>query len=64
LISTGPVGPVSLGTPPLGARQGVSYIQRVATKGGVAPAMTCDAATIGSQQIVNHQAHYIFWKAA
>ncbi|UCU93536.1 DUF3455 domain-containing protein [Hydrogenophaga taeniospiralis] len=48
----------------MGAMQGVTYIQRVATKGGVAPAMACDAATMGSKQIVNYQADYIFWKAA
>ena len=48
----------------MGAMQGVTYIQRVKTQGGVAPAMACDAAKMGSQQIVNYQADYIFWKAA
>lgn len=48
----------------MGAMQGVTYIQRVATQGGVAPAMACGAANVGSQQIVNYQADYIFWKAA
>jgi Protein of unknown function (DUF3455) len=47
----------------MGAMQGVSHIQRVATKGGVAPAMACDTASMGSKQIVNYQADYIFWKA-
>ncbi len=47
-----------------GAMAGVTYIQRVATKGGVAPAMTCNAAAKGQQQIVKYQADYIFWKAA
>ena len=47
----------------MGAMQGVSHIQRVATQGGVAPAMACDPATVGSKQIVNYQADYIFWKA-
>lgn len=47
----------------MGAMQGVSYIQRVATQGGVAPAMACGAGNLGSQQIVNYQADYIFWKA-
>jgi hypothetical protein len=47
----------------VGAMQGVTYIQRVKTQGGVAPAMACDAANMGSQQIVNYQADYIFWKA-
>lgn len=47
----------------MGAMQGVSYIQRVATKGGVAPSTGCDAANMGSKQIVQYQADYIFWKA-
>lgn len=48
----------------MGSMQGVTYIQRVATKGGVAPASPCSAANMGSKQIVNYQADYIFWKAA
>ena len=47
-----------------GAMQGVSYIQRVATQGGVAPASMCDASNTGSKQWVPYQADYIFWKAA
>lgn len=47
----------------MGAMQGVTYIQRVATQGGVAPATTCDAAAMGSQQMVKYRADYIFWKA-
>ncbi|QXZ09257.1 DUF3455 domain-containing protein [Comamonas sp. Y33R10-2] len=47
----------------MGAMQGVSYIQRVATKGGVAPSMACGAGNLGSKQIVQYQADYIFWKA-
>jgi len=47
----------------MGAMQGVTYIQRVATKGGVAPSMACGAANLGSKQIVEYQADYIFWKA-
>jgi Protein of unknown function (DUF3455) len=47
-----------------GAMMGVTYIQRVATKGGVAPASTCDAASKGKKEIVKYQADYIFWKAA
>ncbi|MDR6713766.1 hypothetical protein J2W83_003381 [Pseudomonas hunanensis] len=46
-----------------GAMQGVSYIQRVATKGGVAPASTCAAANKGEKEIVKYQADYIFWSA-
>jgi hypothetical protein len=48
----------------MGAMSGVSYIQRVATRGGVAPAASCDATAAGRQEIVRYQADYIFWKAA
>lgn len=47
-----------------GAMTGVTYIQRTATKGGVAPNGLCDATTKGSKQTVRYQADYIFWKAA
>ena len=47
-----------------GAMQNVSHIQRVATRGGVAPAMVCNAANLGQKQVVQYQADYIFWKAA
>ncbi|WP_076592199.1 DUF3455 domain-containing protein [Herminiimonas arsenitoxidans] len=47
-----------------GAMSGVTYIQRVATKGGVAPALACSAANLDSKVIVKYQADYIFWKAA
>ncbi len=46
-----------------GAMSGISHIQRVATRGGVAPAMTCDAAGKGKREVVKYQADYIFWKA-
>ena len=32
-------------------------------QGGVAPAMACDAASLGSKQVVKYQADYILWKA-
>ena len=48
----------------MGAMQGVTYIQRVATQGGVAPAMLCDAGQLGRKEIVKYQADYILWKAA
>lgn len=48
----------------MGAMQGVSYIQRVATQGGVAPAKACDASRQGAREIVKYQADYIFYKAA
>lgn len=47
-----------------GAMTGVSYVQRLATRGGVAPAVPCDAAGVGRKEIVRYQADYIFWKAA
>ena len=43
---------------------GVTFIQRVALKGGVAPAAACTPANKGERQIVKYQADYIFWKAA
>lgn len=46
-----------------GAMSGVSYIQRVATKGGVAPAAPCTGAQAGAKQVVAYQADYIFYKA-
>jgi Protein of unknown function (DUF3455) len=47
-----------------GAMNGVSHIQRVATRGGVAPAAACQQASAGQQQVVAYQADYIFWKPA
>ena len=47
----------------MGAMQGVAYIQRVDTKGGVAPAMACAAGNAGQKQTVKYQADYIFWAA-
>ena len=47
-----------------GSMQGVTYIQRVATQGGVAPAATCAASSMGQKQIVKYQADYIFWRAS
>ena len=46
-----------------GAMTGVSYIQRVALKGGVAPSSECTAANKGKQEVVKYQADYIFWAA-
>lgn len=47
-----------------GAMTGVTHIQRVALKGGVAPASACGPANKGAREIVKYQADYIFWKAA
>ena len=46
-----------------GAMTGVSYVQRVDTRGGVAPSKACDAAMLSKQEIVKYQSDYIFWKA-
>ncbi len=69
------VSPAAVGSIPLqlvkanpamgaGAMQGVSYIQRVNTQGGVAPAAACAGANAGQKQIVKYSADYIFWRAA
>jgi hypothetical protein len=47
-----------------GAMTGVTFIQRVALKGGVAPASECSAASKGKRETVKYQADYIFYKAA
>ena len=46
-----------------GAMTGTTYIQRVATRGGVAPSAACDAASMGAKRIVKYQADYIFYRA-
>jgi Protein of unknown function (DUF3455) len=66
------VAPASAGNIPLqlvkadpamgaGAMTGVSYIQRLNTKGGVAPAMACDAAAKGQRKVVAYEADYVFY---
>jgi hypothetical protein len=47
-----------------GAMTGVTYVQRSATKGGVAPALPCAAANMGAKDIVQYQADYVFYKAS
>lgn len=46
----------------MGAMAGHTHIQRVATRGGVAPKSACDAASKGRREVVKYQADYIFWK--
>ena len=46
-----------------GAMTGVTYIQRVALKGGVAPAAECNTGKRGQRETVAYQADYLFWKA-
>jgi hypothetical protein len=45
-----------------GAMTGVSYIQRLNTKGGVAPSTPCDAAGKGQRQVVAYEADYVFYR--
>ena len=47
-----------------GLMNGTTYIQRVSTQGGVAPATACDASNMGARQVVKYQADYIFYRAA
>ena len=44
----------------MGAMQGVTYIQRTATRGGVAPSMACGASNMAQKQIAKDQADYNF----
>lgn len=46
-----------------GAMSNVSYIQRLAIKGGVAPKTECTAANKGTREVVKYQADYVFWAA-
>jgi hypothetical protein len=45
-----------------GAFGGITYIQRVNTVGGVAPASPCTPATVGAKQTVGYSADYVFYK--
>jgi hypothetical protein len=47
-----------------GKMTGVSYIQRVATQGGAAPAMACGMDSKGRKEVVKYQADYIFYTPA
>ena len=46
-----------------GMMAGTTFIQRVATQGGAAPATPCNAANMSSKQTVKYQADYIFYRA-
>ena len=47
----------------MGAMQGVAYIQRLNTVGGVAPAEACDASKAGTRKQVGYRADYVFYRA-
>src|SRR5512140_2473725 len=42
----------------------VTYVQRLETVGGIAPATGCDATTVGAGARVPYTATYFFWKAS
>ncbi|UXZ55983.1 DUF3455 domain-containing protein [Halomonas sp. 7T] len=44
-----------------GAMNGVTYIQRLDTQGGVAPNVGCNTDNEGATAVVTYQADYIFW---
>ncbi|MCO8168516.1 DUF3455 domain-containing protein [Pseudomonas sp. 21LCFQ02] len=46
-----------------GTLTGTTYIQRVALKGGVAPAKACNESNKGAKEVVKYQADYVFWAA-
>jgi len=46
-----------------GSMTGVTYIQRVNTKGGVAPTDACTSAMAGTKKTVPYQADYVFYKS-
>lgn len=67
------IAPASAGSIPLqlvqttpatgaGPFNGVTYIQRVNTMGGVAPTSPCDASTMSTKQTVKYSADYVFYK--
>lgn len=45
----------------MGVMQGTAYIQRLNTRGGVAPAQACTAAHQGERRQVSYQADYVFY---
>jgi hypothetical protein len=46
----------------MGAMQGTAYIQRLNTRGGVAPSAPCMAANQGERRQVAYQADYVFYR--
>ena len=66
------VAPAGMGNIPLqlvkadpasgaGSMMGVSYIQRLNTKGGIAPMAVCDDGAKGKRQTVGYEADYAFY---
>ncbi len=46
-----------------GTLSGVAYVQRVDTRGGVAPAEACTAPAVGQKRAVPYTADYVYWKS-
>lgn len=46
----------------MGAMQGVTHIQRLNTRGGVAPSAACGPANAGMRQQVAYSADYVFYR--
>jgi hypothetical protein len=46
----------------VGAMSGITFIQRLDTKAGVAPAATCDMTAKGKQEKVAYEARYVFYR--
>lgn len=47
-----------------GAMSGITFIQRMNTMGGVAPADACGASNMGAKKMVKYEADYLFYKAS
>lgn len=47
-----------------GAMNGITFIQRMNTKGGVAPKDACAAGNVGAKMMVKYEADYLFYKAS
>ena len=47
-----------------GAMSGITFIQRMNTQGGVAPAIACAAGNAGERKTVKYEADYLFYKAS
>lgn len=45
----------------LGTMSGVSYIQRLNTRGGGAPVLPCDASRVGRERRVAYEADFVFY---
>lgn len=45
-----------------GGLQGVTFVQRIDTHGGAAPATGCDAASVGTETKVPYTATYVFYR--